>query len=79
MKLFQHDHEADYAGKRWVYTGLAFGLVMYVFALLLAFFSSDGNFTLKTALLLIPIWVLGGLAYGAMMKLFFRSRSRRVE
>ncbi len=79
MKLFQHDHEADYAGKRWIYTGLAFGMVMYVFYLLLALILPDWNFTWKTALTFLPICVLGGLAYGGMMKLFFRYRSRRVS
>jgi len=78
MKLFQHDHEADYAGKRWIYTGLVFGVVMYIFNLLLALFSPDWTLTWKTAFMLLPIWILGGLAYGGMMKLFFRYRGRRA-
>ena len=79
MKPFQHDHEADYAGNRWIFTGIVFGVVMCAFYFLLALISPDWNFTLKNALLLLPIWVLGGLAYGGIMKLYFRSRSKKAQ
>ena len=58
-----------FAGYGWVSQGLAWGLVMYILmAIMFPIFIGDG-LTLKHALISIPLWGIGGLAFGYTLKL----------
>jgi hypothetical protein len=78
MKTYQQHFEKDYAGKRWIYTGMAFGLLLYVFTVLvLPLFFSDRSLTWSSALVGIPLCAAAGLAYGFTMRTFMRFMAGR--
>ncbi|MBX2928608.1 MAG: hypothetical protein KF852_12300 [Saprospiraceae bacterium] len=78
MKTYQQHFEKDYAGKRWIATGMAFGLILYVFTILvLPLILSDRSITWQSALVGLPLCAAAGLAYGFTMKIFMRFMARK--
>ncbi len=58
-----------FEGYGWVRQGLYWGLFMYVFMALMFPLIDGEGITLKKALIGIPIWTIGGLGFGYIMKL----------
>ena len=58
----------------WILEGLVFGVIMFLFAMILDYFAE--GFTFKGIWIKILIWLIGGLAYGFIMKLI-RAKQKR--
>ena len=64
--------------RNWKKEGLIFGLFMYVFnVILFPLFSSTDEITTKKLLLGIPVWILGGLVYGLVMKFYYDRKQKK--
>ena len=61
--------------RNWLIEGLIFGLFMYVFnVILFPLFSSTDEITTKKLLVGIPVWLIGGLVYGLVMKFYYNRK-----
>ena len=58
-----------FEGYGWVIQGLFWGLLMYVFKTLMLPLINGEAMTLRKALIGIPVWTIGGLGFGYIMKL----------
>lgn len=65
--------------KGWIYTGLAWGAVMFVIMSLLIPFFFNEPITLETVTLGMVIWTLGGLCFGFSMKLFLGKSTKTAS
>ncbi len=65
-----------YAGAGWIRQGLYFGIFMYLVMDLILPLIEGEKITLNRLLLGMIVWILGGLFYGYLMKLF---TGRRVQ
>ena len=54
--------------KSWIVQGIFFGLFMFVFMTLFNGFFLEVGFQAKKLLLSLPIWLVGGLLYGYILK-----------
>jgi len=63
-----------FTGKGWIVQGLTFGSIMFVLNAIGLPLIFDEEITLLKLTIAIPIWLLGGLAYGYAMKKFASSR-----
>ncbi len=64
--------------RNWLKEGLIFGLFMYVFnVILLPLLSYTDKITTRKLLVGIPVWLIGGLVYGLVMK-FYYDRKKRI-
>lgn len=59
-----------YEGYGWIKQGLFFGTFMYVFIALVIPLVSNKEISSQDLLIEIPIWLIGGLAFGYIMRLF---------
>jgi len=57
----------------WIYRGLIWGLFMFIFMTLLYPSLSEEPITMKSLLINIPIWIIGGLGFGYTLKLLNQS------
>ncbi|MFD2551934.1 hypothetical protein ACFSQP_08910 [Bizionia sediminis] len=68
-----------FSNKRWIVSGLLWGLFMFlVMAVALPFFNNQ-ELTPQTLFLSGFIWTLGGLAFGYTMKLFLNKTGRNIK
>lgn len=58
-----------YDGWGWIRIGLGWGFAMFVFMSLLYPYFIDGDFRWLRVFIGIPVWTLGGLAFGYIMKI----------
>ena len=54
--------------KKWIKKGLIFGLFMFVFMALLMLLIQGSEIILRKVLISLVIWLIGGIAYGFLMK-----------
>lgn len=67
----QLHYEMDYDKtkyKNWLRSGLIFGVIMFVLMQLIYPLIQNSEITPRNLLLTLPIWLLGGLAWGLSMK-----------
>jgi hypothetical protein len=70
-----NDDGNSFAGYGWIREGLSFGFFMFVaMELIIHPFLQEEPTTWKTILSGIITWTISGLAYGAIMKLFYKKR-----
>ena len=62
---------------QWWYVGLRWGLFMYVFSSVLFPLIGGEDITLKGLLTGIPVWILGGLLFGYIVKMFLGQRGTK--
>lgn len=73
------DNSQDpFAGSGWIQQGLVFGMLLYVIMVLLFPLITGEGWTTRGILIGIPVWLIGGLAYGYMMKFFTGKRKSRA-
>ena len=58
----------DKKKRPWIKQGISFGLFMYVFMSILFPLITKDEITLRNLLISLPIWIVGGLIYGYLMK-----------
>jgi hypothetical protein len=58
----------DKKNRPWIKQGISFGLFMYVFMSILFPLITKDEITLRNLLISLPIWIVGGLIYGYLMK-----------
>lgn len=70
----------DPAGRKgyWLATGIVWGVVMYALVNFVIPLVSQQPVTTKAMLIGIPIWLLGGLAYGYTMRTWMNRRGTSV-
>lgn len=61
----------------WIKYGLMFGGSMYVYKFIVSPFIFDEEISLVKALVGIPFWLLGGLAFGYLTKLFNKNNESK--
>jgi hypothetical protein len=67
-----------YEGNGWLKQGLSFGFFMYVFMIIFFPLISKEQITLKSLLIGIPIWLIGGLGFGYIMKLMMTKKEKNT-
>lgn len=81
-KRFEHlDLESvpnPFEGKGWIKEGIAWGFFMYLVMTFIFPLIIDESISWEKSLLSIPIWLIGGLAYGYFMKLYMGSKGKEV-
>ncbi|MCX8020478.1 MAG: hypothetical protein N2747_08305 [Chitinophagaceae bacterium] len=68
-----------FEGYGWVKQGLLFGLYMYVFMILIFPLIEGEEITLRKILLGIPLWTIGGLIFGYLMKLISGKSKSKIQ
>jgi hypothetical protein len=60
----------DYGKRQWIYSGLAFGVIMYLqMTIVYPLFKGD-DITLRNIIIAIPIWIIAGVLFGFTMKYY---------
>ncbi|MEX2350024.1 MAG: hypothetical protein WD554_04030 [Flavobacteriaceae bacterium] len=62
--------------KSWVASGLNWGAFMFVLMSIVYPYFTGGEITLKTLVLGVVIWTIGGLGYGYTMKLYMNKKAK---
>lgn len=65
--------------KRWVAIGLSWGLFMFIFTTFIMPWLRDEAITTTEILISIPIWTLGGLAFGYTMKKMMVKKVQKLD
>lgn len=63
--------------KNWLKIGLFWGLIMYIFVTLLLPLIGQVQITHKSILIGIPIWIIGGLSFGFIMKISMNRKGKQ--
>lgn len=68
-----------YDSKNWIKTGLAYGILMFVFvSIVLPFFKGD-EITLRSLTIGVIWWIIGGLIFGFVMKVWMSSKIKNIK
>lgn len=62
----------DFDQKRWPITGLVWGVLMYLLNVIVLPLIMDTEISAVSLLVGIPIWTLGGLAFGYTLYRYFK-------
>ena len=69
LKLKKMNKHSKFEGNGWIKIGLIFAVVMYIFnQLLMPYFIFKDEITQKKLIIGVPIWIIGGLLYGYIVK-----------
>jgi len=63
--------------KNWLKMGFFWGLFMYVFMIIILPLIKQEEISQKSMLIGIPIWLIGGLAYGFFMKIWMNRKGKQ--
>lgn len=64
---------------KWWRSGLGWGFFMFIFMVILFPLISGEKITVKDVLIGIPIWAIGGLFFGLIMKVFFVKKKIKMQ
>jgi hypothetical protein len=66
-----------FEGRRWIFHGLVWGLIMFVFMGIFLPIAEKEPITWKSASLDLALWLVSGLVYGLIMKSYFGWQAKR--
>jgi hypothetical protein len=66
-----------FEGRRWIFHGLVWGLIMFVFMGIFLPMAEKETITWKSALLDLALWLVAGLVYGLTMKSYLGWQGKR--
>lgn len=72
------DHSKN-TTKNWLIVGLIWGVLMYVVMTLRFPIVMDESITKKSILIGIPVWLIGGILFGLMMKYWMNKKGKSVK
>ncbi len=76
-KITRNLQREDFLQKQWIYTGISWGMFMFIITTITDIFRH--TITWKSALISLPIYLLGGLAFGYVMKKYFERHQAKKE
>ena len=62
--------------KNWLKSGLYFGIFMFVSMVIIYPLIKGKEITLESIVIRVPLWIIGGLAYGFTMKLWMNKKGK---
>ncbi|WP_461637962.1 hypothetical protein [Labilibaculum euxinus] len=62
--------------KNWLKFGLSWGLLMYIITILIMPLINQAEITQRSLLTGIPLWLIGGLAWGYTMKIWMNKKGK---
>jgi len=69
----------SYEGRGWLKQGLSFGFLMYIFMTIFFPLMTKEEITQTDLLIGIPIWLVGGLGFGYIMKLMMNKKEKEFR
>ena len=69
----------DYNKKKWIYSGVGWGVFMFFISEIIFPFFMKEPITSRSIYVGIPLWILGGLGYGYWMKKYMERRNKNQE
>ena len=69
----------EFQGKNWIFTGVTFGLIMFILAGLVIPFLFKEDIELKHLPILFVVWLVGGFMYSYTMKFFYKWYNGRKQ
>lgn len=76
-RLSPETHEQENTTRKWLVSGLLFGLFMFIAIEILYPLIAEHEITLRALLVGIPLWFIGGLVWGYTMKIVTTKRERK--
>lgn len=65
--------------KNWLKFGLSWGLLMYIITILIMPLINQTEITQRSLLTGIPLWLIGGLAWGYTMKIWMNKKGKLIK
>jgi hypothetical protein len=72
-----HNVTTGFEGRRWIFHGLVWGLIMFMFMGIFMPMAEKEAITWPGALLSLVTWLASGLVYGLIMKAYFGWQAKR--
>lgn len=67
--------EETFNNKRWMISGIVWGVMLYIFSVIVLPIILKETITWRSILISIPIWIVGGLLFGFSMNRYYSRKS----